>query len=218
MGTVKQNLTIVRERINEAAKGRSVTLVGVSKYQPVELIREALDCGLRDFGENKMQEWQDKSCVFEEENVRWHFIGKLQTNKIKYINDNIFLVQSLESLKQAEVMEKTFSTKKDVLMQVNIGNEAQKSGISPENVHKYVDLFEKFDKISVTGLMCIPPQVEDPKNYFIQMRDIFTSLQDAGYENIKTLSMGMSADYETAIQCGSTMVRVGAAIFGGRKI
>lgn len=218
MEDVEKNLTIVRDRINQAAKGRDVTLVGVSKQQPVELIEQALACGLKDFGENKMQEWKEKSCILQGRGIRWHFLGKLQTNKIKMITPDLVLVQSLESSKQAEVMEKTFSTKKDILLQVNIGNEPQKSGILPENVHKSVAFLGEFDKIDVTGLMCIPPKVGDPKFYFLQMRDIFTSLQDAGHENIRTLSMGMSADYETAIHCGSTMVRVGAAIFGSRKI
>lgn len=218
MGEISRNIEEVRNRIADASGGRDVTLVGVSKYQPIESIIEAQESGLHIFGENRIQEMMQKIEVLGSDKFQWHFIGNLQKNKIKYITSDVKMIQSLDSENQVLEIQNRLSTKMDVLLQVNIGREPQKSGILPENVHKYVAIFEKFDRINVCGLMCIPPKVGNPNKCFIHMRDIFSSLQDAGKENIRILSMGMSADYETAIQCGSNMVRVGTAIFGSRKI
>lgn len=218
MSDLAHNIEVVKNKIADAACGRAVTLVGVSKTVPTERVGEAAELGLTILGENRAQELRDKKEALSHLPIQWHMIGGLQKNKIKYLRDErVEMVQSLDALKLAETMENTFLSTKNTLVQVNIGKEPQKNGIFPENVEKFVAYCEKFDKIKIIGLMCIPPREGDPKTYFTRMNNLFTQMVDKGYTRLKILSMGMSADFEQAIACGSNMVRVGSAIFGSRQ-
>lgn len=218
MENVKHNIEVIRNKIADAAKGKEVTLIGVSKTVSTDKIISAYETGLRQFGENKMQELVSKKEELAHLDIEWNFIGKLQKNKVKYAKQGVKMIQSVESLELCEVIQKTLENPIDVLLQVNIGKEPQKSGFNPDIVLESIEKMEKFDKIKVMGLMCIPPNVENPDKYFMQMYDMYKKIQDMElpYAKMKYLSMGMSGDFETAIKCGSNMVRVGSSIFGKR--
>ena len=218
MENVKHNIEVIRNKIADASKGKEVTLIGVSKTVSTDKIISAYETGLRQFGENKMQELTSKKEELAHLDIEWNFIGKLQKNKVKYAKQGVKMIQSVESLELCEVIQKTMENPIDVLLQVNIGKEPQKSGFNPDIVLESIEKMEKFDKIKVMGLMCIPPNVENPDKYFMQMFDMYKKIQDMElpYAKMKYLSMGMSGDFETAIKCGSNMVRVGSSIFGKR--
>lgn len=216
----------IKENIQNIQNGmpENVTLVAVSKTKPLEDLLEAYDFGIRDFAENKVQE-----LVFKEENfhkdVRWHFIGTLQTNKVKYLVNKVHLIHSLSSGNLLLKIENEFRKANKIantLIQINIGREESKSGVLEENLLDLIDMIEKCDFVKVKGLMVIIPKGDDEINryYFKKTKKIFDTLKEKDYKNIsmEILSMGMSNDYKIAIDEGSTLIRVGTGIFGIRKI
>lgn len=227
MEHIKSNLNEVEKNIERAAavsqrKIRDIKIIAVSKTVGVEKIRTALNAGLTDFGENRVQELTDK---YEKvENCRWHMIGHLQTNKVKYIIDKVELIQSVDSLRLAREIDKRAGksgVKADILIQVNISGEETKFGISKEDVDDFLNELSTYDNIYVRGLMTIAPYAgnpEDVRNIFKKMRKKFIDIRSKNIDNISMdyLSMGMSNDYEVAIEEGANMVRIGTAIFGKR--
>ena len=225
--SVKTNYEEVRKKIEQAQAEspfhQEVTLVAVSETHPSEMIYEVYQEGQRDFGENKVQELTRK---YEElpKDIRWHMIGHLQTNKVKYIIDKVCMIHSVDSLKLAQVIDRE-AKKHDlcmpILIEVNIGEEESKSGIRAEELPELIRSLSELDHIRVLGLMCIPPVCSDEdtaRNYFRSLRNLSIDIKDRNIDNIQMeiLSMGMSDDYITAISEGSTIVRVGTGIFGMR--
>ena len=207
--------------LNEIPK--DVTLVAVSKTKPIEMIMECYDIGQRDFGENKVQDLIAKKEVLPKD-IRWHFIGKLQTNKVKYLVNNVYLIHSLSSIKLLEKIESEFSKSNSsvsALIQINIGREESKSGIYEEELEDMIKAVENCNHVNVKGLMVIIPKGTDEENryYFNKTKKIFDNLKDRKLKNIsmQVLSMGMTNDYKIAIQEGATMIRVGSGIFGLRE-
>jgi PLP dependent protein len=228
MGTVAENLGAVKERIAKAAArvGRdpeTITLVAVSKTMPVESIREAIEAGQHVFGENRVQEAQAKVQALGRE-VRWHLIGHLQRNKVKVVCDIFDLIESVDSLPLAQDINARASQSgiiMPVLLQVNIGDETTKSGVAATDALALVRQVALLPHVSVRGLMCVPPPVDVPDHarpYFAQLRTLAERIARQQIPNVSMteLSMGMSHDFEVAIEEGATMVRVGSAIFGPR--
>lgn len=210
---VKEGLAEVRARVAAACAraGRdpaSVTLVAVSKTKPVELLREAIAAGQRSFGENYAQEFRDKHIELPD--LDWHFIGALQTNKVKYVAGKASLVHTCDRLSLAQELSKRAPSEQRVLLEINIGREPQKAGVLPDDAPVLLDQVRALPKLRCDGLMCIPPSEGDPRKHFAALRELGTKL------GLRELSMGMSADYEAAIEEGATIVRVGTAIFGAR--
>lgn len=200
-----------------------VTLVAVSKTKPIEMIKECYDIGQRDFGENKVQDLIAKKELLPKD-IRWHFIGKLQTNKVKYLVNNVYLIHSLSSIKLLEKIESEFSKSNsslNALIQINIGREESKSGIYEEELEDMIKAIEACNHVKVKGIMVIIPKGNDEENryYFSKTKEIFNKLKDRNLKNIsmEILSMGMTNDYKIAIQEGATMIRVGSGIFGLRE-
>lgn len=215
---IKNNIKSLRSNIpNE------VTLLAVSKTKPLNELEEAYNAGIRDFGENKVQELKDKFENFHKD-VRWHFIGNLQTNKVKYLVGKTFLIHSLSSIKLLEVIEKEFGKKNiiaDTLIQINIGREESKGGLLEEDLDTLIEAIEKCKFVKVKGIMAVIPKGNEESNryYFKKVRDIFDSLKSKEFKNIKMeiLSMGMTHDYHIAIEEGSNFIRIGEGIFGKRN-
>ena len=211
---VKENLAQVVEKIARACAkaGRapgSVQLIAVSKLQPVALLREAAEAGQRVFGENYAQELRDKSG--ELPSVEWHFLGALQTNKVKLVAGRAALIHTCDRLALAqEISKRAPAEGQRVLLEVNVGREPQKAGVSPDDAPALLEQVRALPGLRCEGLMCIPPEGVDPRPHFRALRELAARLQLAG------LSMGMSADYQVAIEEGATLVRVGTAIFGER--
>jgi PLP dependent protein len=199
-----------------AAIPPGVTLVAVSKTQPQEAIREAFAAGQRDFGENYAQEWREKADALADlAGLRWHFIGGLQTNKVKYLAGQVAWVHTVDRLALAEEISRRSAargTTTRVLVEVNVAGEASKSGCAPADVAPLAAAVSRLPGLALRGLMCIPPAEGDPRPRFAALR----ALRDGLGLDLPELSMGMSGDYEAAIAEGSTMVRVGTAIFGAR--
>ncbi|MDO4925345.1 MAG: YggS family pyridoxal phosphate-dependent enzyme [Turicibacter sp.] len=200
-----------------------VKLVAVSKTKPIEMMIEAYNTGQRDFGENKVQELVSKKEMLPED-VRWHFIGKLQTNKVKYLVNNVYLIHSLSSIKLLEKIESEFGKNNlcaNVLIQINIGREESKSGIYEEEIEDMISAVEKCKHVKVKGIMAIIPKGNEEENrcYFSRTKQIFDKLKERKFENIsmEVLSMGMTNDYKIAIQEGANLVRIGSGIFGLRE-
>lgn len=203
---------------------KDVTLVAVSKTKPIEDIEIAYKTGQRDFGENKVQELIDKEESLEKD-IRWHFIGSLQTNKVKYLVGKVHLIHSLSSIKLLNKIESEFSKKNctaNLLIQINIGKEESKSGIFEEELNDLINKIEICNNCKVKGLMAIIPKGNENTNryYFKKMKSIYDDLSKKSYKNIsmEILSMGMTNDYEIAIEEGSNLVRVGEGIFGKRNV
>jgi pyridoxal phosphate enzyme (YggS family) len=202
-----ERLAEVRGRIAAAAHGREVTLVAVSKLQPAAAVKEALASGQEIFGENYAQELRDKAR--EVPGARWHYIGPLQRNKVKYVVGVAELIHSVDSivlLQEIAARAAKLSIVQRCLIQVNVGDEPQKSGCSVEELPALRAAFA--GAVALEGLMCIPPAEGDPVPHFRRLRQIAAGLPQ--------LSMGMSGDYEAAIAEGATLVRVGTALFGAR--
>lgn len=227
MTSISENISFVQERMESAClhAGRKiddVRLVAVSKYMPTERIAEAVACGLRIFGENHAQELCQKQTFFEQNGCTVHFIGQLQSNKIKYVCGIASLIESVDRESLAEALERraeTLDIVQDLLIQINIGREAQKGGINGEDLDSFTALIAENPHLRLRGLMCVPPavQAEEARVYFRNMRVLFERLRsNGGFRAVDTLSMGMSHDFETAIEEGATEVRVGTAIFGAR--
>lgn len=225
---MKNKLEIIQREIEEAAKksGRraeDITLIAVSKTYPLEAIEEAFSLGCRDFGENHVQELTQKMDNFHED-VNWHLIGHLQTNKVKYIVGRTKLIHSVDRLKLAEEINKQSAKKgciTDVLVEVNVGEEESKHGFMIEEVMSAMVSLSKLSHIRVRGLMTVAPFVADPEEnrpLFKKLYDLSVDIQKQKFDNISSdiLSMGMSNDYKIAIEEGATMVRIGTAIFGNR--
>ena len=191
-----------------------VTLVAVSKTHPAAAIREAYAAGLRDFGENYAQEWREKADALQDlPDLRWHFIGGLQTNKVKYLAGRVTAIHTLDRLELAREISKRFLAKgaiARVYLEVNTGGEATKSGCAPDEVPALAEAARALPALELAGLMAIPPPGEDPRPHFRLLRGLRDRLGLAG------LSIGMSADWRIAIEEGSTCVRIGTAIFGER--
>lgn len=214
----------IKALIDETAS-KKVKLIAVTKTVDVETINRAIDCGITDIGENKVQELVDKFDSLKKDNLNIHFIGKLQTNKVKYIIDKVCLIHSVDSIKLASTIDKyakNIGKIQDVLVQVNISKEESKSGVSVEELFSFLEELSKLSNINVRGLMCIPsPETFSGENsvYFNDMYKLFVDINNKKLDNINMdiLSMGMSGDYKTAIECGTTMVRIGTKIFGKRN-
>ncbi len=214
----------IKNLINETAS-KNVKLIAVTKTVDVHTINRAIDCGITNIGENKVQELLEKFDLLKKDNLNIHFIGKLQTNKVKYIIDKVGLIHSVDSVKLAATIDKyakTINKVQDILVQINISKEDSKSGVDAENLENFLVEISKLTNIKVRGLMCIPsPETFVGQNsvYFTDMYKLFVDINDKKLDNINMdiLSMGMSGDYKTAIDCGTTMVRIGTKIFGKRN-
>ena len=226
---IKENLDIVRKNIVTAcaACGRrtdEVKLIAVSKTKPVSALEEAYADGCRDFGENKVQELVDKYEVMPKD-IRWHMIGHLQRNKVKYIVDKVYLIHSVDSLRLAQEIEKEAAKKEvcvNILVEVNVAGEESKFGTTSGETLSLVEKIAKLPHIRVKGLMTIAPYVEDAeenRRYFAKLKQIYVDIIHKNIDNVfmEELSMGMTGDYEVAITEGATYVRVGTGIFGERE-
>lgn len=229
MEMLKYNLDLVEEEICRACErsGRSrdtVTLIAVSKTKPVETLQEAYDLGVRVFGENKVQELSEKQEALPDD-IHWHMIGHLQTNKVKYIIDKAELIHSVDSLHLAETIEKEAAKRNltaNILIEVNVAGEESKFGIKPEETLDFVYKLSELPHICVKGLMTIAPFVENPEEnrpIFARLRKLSVDIERKNIHNttMGILSMGMTNDYQTAIEEGATMIRVGTGIFGARE-
>lgn len=204
-------------------KREEVTLIAVSKTKPIEMLQEAYDLGVRVFGENKVQEITAKYDALPDD-IHWHMIGHLQTNKVKYIIDKVDLIHSVDSIRLAETIDKE-AQKHDlianILVEVNVAKEESKFGLMPEEVDGFIDEIANLKHIQVKGLMTIAPFVENPEEnrpIFAHLRKLSVDIAKKNIDNItmSILSMGMTNDYQVAIEEGATMVRVGTGIFGAR--
>ena len=225
---ITENLEQVRKNIEEACRAVNrdpgeVTLISVSKTKPVSMLQEAYDAGSRDFGENKVQEIMDKYPQLPSD-IRWHMIGHLQRNKVKYIVDKVALIHSVDSLRLAETIENEAAKHNvtvPILIEVNVAQEESKFGLKTEEVLSLVESVAALPHINIKGLMTIAPYVEDPeenRGIFRQLKKLSVDITAKNINNVNmsVLSMGMTGDYQVAVQEGATMVRVGTGIFGER--
>ena len=227
MSTISENLKEIRNKIDIAAKksNRSaddVTLIAVTKTYSPDAINEAIDNGVTDIGENKVQEIVEKYDLVKP--VRWHLIGHLQTNKVKYIIDKVHMIHSVDSIRLMDEIERQaqkHNVTMNILIQVNISGEESKFGISPDELEEMLIYAGKLNNVKVCGLMTILPKIDTDislRLQFVNIKDIFIDISNKKYDNVdmKYMSMGMSGDFEMAIEEGSNMVRIGRAIFGER--
>ena len=226
---LRENLQEVEQRIADACrragrKREEVTLIAVSKTKPAEMLKEAYDLGVRVFGENKVQELTEKYDLLPDD-IRWHMIGHLQTNKVKYLIGKTELIHSVDSLKLAKVIEKESGKKEcitDILVEVNVAEEESKFGLKMEEVIPFIENAAQFPHINVRGLMTIAPFVENPeknRTIFADLHKLYVDIKEKNIDNgtVNILSMGMTNDFEVAIEEGATMVRIGTGIFGARN-
>ena len=226
---ITENLEQVRKNIDEACRmaGRDpkeVTLIAVSKTKPVSMLKEAYDAGARCFGENKVQEIMDKHPQLPED-IQWHMIGHLQRNKVKYIVDKVSMIHSVDSLRLAQTIEQEAAKHNvcvPVLLEVNVAQEESKFGLKMDEVLPLIETIADFPHIKVQGLMTIAPYVEnaeDNRDFFRQLKKLSVDIEAKNINNVSmsVLSMGMTGDYQVAVQEGATMVRVGTWIFGERN-
>lgn len=219
--TMEQRLAVVRENIEKAAGGRTVHLVGVAKTKPAEQVRRAIGAGVSIIGENYVQEIREKSALGAYEGAAVHMIGHLQKNKVKYVAGKVDLIQSVDSLELMELISRraeSLGTVQDILLEINIGGEYTKSGLTPEGLPRLLEAAGSFSGLRVRGLMTIPP-AEDSSRYFARMNQLFVDNAEKKYDNVYMdfLSMGMSDDYIEAIRAGANMIRVGSYLFGPRN-
>lgn len=224
-----ENLKEVEQKIQEACdkanrKREEVTLIAVSKTKPVSMLQEVYDLGIRNFGENKVQELSEKYGQMPEDMV-WHMIGHLQRNKVKNIVDKAALIHSVDSMRLAETIEAE-AAKKDIivniLLEVNVAEEDSKFGLKVDEVLPLVEEIAKLPHLRIKGLMTIAPFVEDAEEnrpVFARLRKLSVDIANKNIDNVsvEVLSMGMTNDYQVAIEEGATMVRVGTGIFGSRN-
>ena len=226
---LKDNIARVQERIAEACRrvGRrpeDVKLVAVSKTVPPDRIRKAYDAGLRDFGENRVQEANAKRAALSGLTVTWHLVGHLQTNKAKLARELFHCVHSLDSLRLAQKLDEAAVCSGDrlpVLIEVNLGEEQTKSGVREQDVLALAEQVGRLSTLELSGLMVLPPFFEDPEQarpFFRRLRELARTIESASLPGVsmRELSMGMSHDFEVAVEEGATMVRIGTAIFGRR--
>lgn len=225
---IPENLNLVRSKIAASCKKawrdeKAVTLIAVSKTKPLEALREAYEAGARDFGENKVQELMDKIPEMPSD-IRWHMIGHLQKNKVKYIVDKVYMIHSVDSLELARQISKEACKKNvtvKILMEVNVAGEESKFGVSPEEAPALAKQMAELPGISLNGLMTIAPFVsdgEENREVFSKLRELAVDISQKNIDNMNmnVLSMGMTGDYEVAVEEGATYVRVGTGIFGER--
>lgn len=223
-----EQLQDVEARIQAACaragrRREEVTLIAVSKTKPKEMIEEAYGLGIRTFGENKVQELTEKQEALPKD-IHWHMIGHLQTNKVKYILDKTELIHSVDSIKLAETIEKEAAKRNlisKILIEINVAEEESKFGIKMEEVLPFIEKISIFPHIRICGLMTIAPFVENPEEnrvIFANLHKLSVDITQKNIDNVKVniLSMGMTNDYEVAIEEGATMIRVGTGIFGKR--
>ncbi len=233
---LRENYALVNENIQNACEraGRErkeVTLIAVSKTKPIEMLQEIYDCGCRDFGENKVQEIMDKYDKLPSD-IRWHMIGHLQTNKVKYIIDKVYMIHGVDSIKLAKEISKEAVKKQvtmKILLEVNVAKEESKYGIMPEDALSFYKEVVDLPGLKVCGLMTIAPYVEDAeenRQYFVALKQLMIDILSENRDNKKVdgmqacfheLSMGMTGDYQVAMEEGATYVRVGTGIFGERN-
>ncbi|MDG6897687.1 YggS family pyridoxal phosphate enzyme [Actinobacillus delphinicola] len=223
--TIQQNLLKIRQEIKDYSSGKNVHLLAVSKFKPTSDIEAAYEAGQHAFGENYVQEGVEKIQYFRDKGIQleWHFIGPLQSNKTRLVAENFDWCQTIDRLKIAQrLSEQRPMTQKplNVLIQINISDEASKSGIKPQEMLNLAQEIVQLPNLCLRGLMAIPAATEDidmQRTVFKKMEKLFAELKNSfPQQNIDTLSMGMSGDMKIAIECGSTMVRIGTAIFGAR--
>lgn len=225
---IQKNIQAVEANIEQACKAANrdrteVTLIAVSKTHPLSDVEAAIDCGMTEFGENKVQELVGK-IEHVSRPVHWHLIGHLQTNKVKYIVDKGLLIHSVDSVKLAKEIQKEALKKQvhcDILLEVNVAREESKFGFDPDEVLDAVNEISAFSNVHIQGLMTIAPFVENPeenRGVFASLRKLSLDIKSRNIDNVNmsVLSMGMTNDYMVAIEEGATMVRVGTGIFGAR--
>jgi pyridoxal phosphate enzyme (YggS family) len=207
--TIAERLAALR-----AALPAGVALVAVSKTQPADAIREAYAAGQRDFGENYAQEWREKADALADlPDLRWHFVGSLQTNKVKYLAGRVHAIHAVDREELAREISRRFAQKgavARVLLEVNTGGEATKGGCPPAAAPALAEAVRALPAVELAGLMCIPPPEDDPRPHFQLLRRLRDAL------GLRELSMGMSADWRVAVEEGATLVRIGTAVFGER--
>ncbi len=225
--SIQKNLNIIKKEIKTTLEGTKkdvddITIIGVTKTVSVPKIQELVNLGIKNLGENRVQELLDKYDKIEGD-VKWHLIGHLQTNKVKYIVDKVTMIHSVDSLKLVKEIDKQAKKHEkvmDILVQVNIGNEDSKYGIQLADVDKFIKTVQMFDNVRIKGLMCIAPYTNDVE----LLRNLFSDLYEKYIDNFTKkvdnidsyLSMGMSNDFKIAIKEGSNMIRLGTSIFGER--
>ena len=229
--SVKNNLAVIKENINEAVQkyhsdGSDVRIMAVTKTVPAEVVNWVFDWGLDLLGENRVQEFLSKKDAYlsktpDGQVPEVHFIGHLQTNKVKYIINDVGMIQSVDSLKLAQEINRLAKANNkvmDILCEVNIGGEDSKSGVSPDDIKNLLGSLAPMENINVRGLMTIPPPT-DSDIFLGRMGELYNKLKDEKYEGISmdVLSMGMTHDYSDAVRYGSTLVRIGSGLFGARK-
>jgi pyridoxal phosphate enzyme (YggS family) len=219
-------LTSVRERIARAAQSagrsaQSVTLLAVGKAQPAVLLALAADCGVTQFGESYLQEALEKIAALRERALTWHFVGRLQSNKTRPVAENFAWVHAVDRLRLAERLsaQRPFHAPPlNVCLQVNVAGEASKGGVAPAELPALAQAVAQLPRLALRGLMCIPPEESDPvrqRGWFAQVRLLKEQLNAGGCQ-LDTLSMGMSGDFEAAIEEGATIIRLGTILFGAR--
>ncbi len=227
---IKANIDTVLTNVANAAlkSGRrpeDIAVMAATKKVPAAVVNTAIDCGIALLGENRAQELCEKYADYHKEKCHIHFIGALQTNKVRQIIDKVDAIQSVDRLSLAEEIQRQcekINREMDILIEVNIAGEASKSGVDPAKITDFVSQIASFSRLKVKGLMCVPPIYENYKNIreiFDKLYKIFVDMQSKKIDNINMtlLSMGMSGDYEAAIESGANLVRVGTAIFGKRS-
>lgn len=225
---IRDKIDQVENRIKSACGrvGRDtgeVTLIAVSKTKPVLMLEEAYDAGCRHFGENKVQELVDKYEVMPKD-IKWHMIGHLQRNKVKYIVDKVFMIHSVDSVRLAEEINKEAVKKGirvNILIEVNVAGEESKFGVRPEDAETLITEISSLPGISIKGLMTIAPYVENAeenRQHFVKLRQLSVDIMNKNIDNVSmdVLSMGMTGDYQVAVEEGASYVRVGTGIFGER--
>ncbi len=228
MNNIAANLAKIHDRIAKAClkTGRNpeeVRLIAVSKVKPAELIEEAFHSGQILFGESYVQEFRNKEPLVKA-SVQWHFIGGLQSNKVKYLRGKVAMIHSVDRISLAEEIDRQWGkidSSVEILLQVNVAGEASKSGCAPENLENLVRLIAPLSNLRIKGLMCLPPHSDDPEQvrpFFRQLCELSAQINKLHLPGVSMteLSMGMSGDFEVAVEEGATLVRVGTAIFGAR--
>ena len=227
METIKNNLEIINEKIKKAAlkanrNPEEIKLVAVTKTATIEQIKEAINAGVKIIGENKVQEAKEKYQIITAD-IEWHLVGHLQTNKVKYAVEIFDCIHSVDSIKLAKEIDKRslqFGKTTNVLVEVNVSGEESKYGIKPEEVEPFLKEISEFSRIRVRGLMTIAPIIEEDKEevrpYFRKLRELSKEIKSKNIKNVKMdyLSMGMTDDFEVAIEEGANIVRIGRGIFG----
>ncbi|QSZ28197.1 YggS family pyridoxal phosphate-dependent enzyme [Aceticella autotrophica] len=217
---IKKNIKLSAGKVNRNPD--EILLLAVTKTVNIDRIKEAVSFGLKDIGENKVQELCDK-YPYLKDLTNFHFIGHLQTNKVKYIIDKVKMIYSLDSMRLAEEIDKRAKQKNlimDCLVEVNVAGEKSKYGVLPDDTIDFIKMLERFKNIRIKGLMTVAPNIpaEDVRPYFKKMKELFDNLKNVCQSNVdaKYLSMGMTNDYKVAIEEGANIIRIGTGIFGKR--